>query len=80
MADTIKVKAADPDKPVIMPGVRRRVDADGRDLDCIRDEWIDVPNTRFYRLRIAQGDLVRWTEPTTTEAAAPEVRARRGKE
>lgn len=56
---TLKVRAADPAKPVIMPpvdGVIRR-GPDGFPV-AIRDEWTEVPNNLFWRQRLADGDCV----------------------
>lgn len=60
---TLKVRAADPAKPVPIAGVKREVDADGRDKHVIRSEWMDVPNTRYFRKRIQAGDLVEYAPP-----------------
>lgn len=80
MADTLKVRAADPKKPVFMAGYeRRQLDADGNDVHVIRDKWVEVPDTRFYRQRVRMGDLVEFstmdagaTPPTVLESTAKE--------
>lgn len=58
--DTLIVRAADPEKPVLMPGhPLREFDAQGRDRWAIRaDEPVEVENNAFYRRRIRMGDLV----------------------
>lgn len=54
----LKVKAADPKKPVFLPGQKRRLSADGREIGVIQDELLEVPNERYYRRRIEAGDLI----------------------
>lgn len=44
--------------PVHREGGAREVDAQGRDLLTITDQVVEVPDTRYYRRRIAMGDLV----------------------
>lgn len=44
--------------PVHREGGVREVDANGRDLLTITDQPVEVPNTRYYRRRLAMGDLV----------------------
>jgi len=57
-SDTIKVKGG-PHGPVFLEGMRRELDADGKDKHVIREgETREVPNTRYYRKRIEAGDLV----------------------
>lgn len=56
--ETIRVKAADPKKPVFLPGQRRRLNAEGREISVIQDELLEVPNERYYRRRIEAGDLI----------------------
>lgn len=55
--DTLVVKAGK-NGPVFLEGKPRKLDADGNDVNVIRDEVVEVPNTRYYRRRIAVGDLV----------------------
>lgn len=81
MADTLKVRAADPTKPVFQPGhERRRLDADGQDIHVIRGgEWVEVPDTRFYRQRIRMGDLVEFQAFALAEDAKAKAAAEKAK-
>jgi hypothetical protein len=55
----LRVRAAHPDRPVPIPGVKRQLGEDGRDVHVIRsDAVVEVESTRYYRRRIAAGDLV----------------------
>jgi hypothetical protein len=52
--------------PVFMEGITRRLlDENGKDMNTIGEEPVEVDNTSYYRRRIAKGDLV------VVEAAAP---------
>lgn len=44
--------------PVFMPGMPRVLDDQGQDVNVIREEAVEVENNRYYRRRIAKGDLV----------------------
>lgn len=52
------------------PKVRKqiRIDAEGVDRSCIYGEPVEVPNTRYYRRRIAVGDLRVYTPPAKPKA------------
>ena len=57
MKSTIKVVAKDPEnRPVFMCVPRRLVD--GKDTTLIGAEPVDVPNERYYQMRLLEGDLV----------------------
>lgn len=72
MTTTLRVRAAHPDRPVFQPGMRRTIADDGREMSAIyADQVVEVPNERFYRRRIAVGDLVLVTE--VAEVAAVSV-------
>ena len=61
----IKVRAKDPAKPVFLEGTKpgnRELDEQGRDVRVIRDAPVLVENTRYYRRRLAKGDLVKVKE------------------
>jgi hypothetical protein len=63
----ILVKAG-PNGPVFMEGITRRLlDENGKDMNTIGEEPLEVDNTSYYRRRIAKGDLI------AVEAAAPAV-------
>lgn len=62
---TIRVKGG-PNGPVFREGERRQLDADGKDTTVIVEKTVvEVPNTRYYRQRIAKGDLVLVEEEAT---------------
>ncbi len=65
---TLTVKAFHPDRPVPMERFAKR--------RTIGAEPVEVPATRYYRRRIAAGDLV---EVKSTPAPAPK-KPRRGEE
>jgi len=53
----LTVKAG-PNGPVFMADMPRVLDDGGKDVNVIRDEPVEVPDTRYYRNRIRAGDLV----------------------
>lgn len=55
--EMLRVKAGN-NGPVHREGGLREVDAQGRDLLTIGEQPVQVPNTRYYRRRIAMGDLL----------------------
>lgn len=58
--ETLIVRAANPEKPVFMPGhPLRQFDAEGRDKWAIRaDSPREVPNDVYYRRQVRDGDLI----------------------
>lgn len=58
MKQTLTVRAKDPRHPVPRAGVPRSLDDNGKDTTHIGEEPVTVPNTLYYRKRIADGGLV----------------------
>ena|GEM_PF-6309515 len=58
MSKTLWVVWGRPGVPCPMIRKARRIDpSTGRDRTCIYDTPVEVPDVRFYRRRIAKGDL-----------------------
>lgn len=50
---------ATPRGPVFLPGHKRQLDSNGRDVHAVHPgEAQEVANTRYIRTRIAAGDLI----------------------
>jgi hypothetical protein len=74
VSNTIRVRAT---MAVVKPGAPRRLVADGNggqrnEGDILpEDGVVDVEDTRYYRRRIAMGDLVEVHEQPAAPVAAP---------
>jgi hypothetical protein len=58
---TIRVRAGK-NGPVFREGEPRSLDENGQEMTTITETVVEVPNTQYYRRRIAKGDLVRVEE------------------
>jgi hypothetical protein len=70
---TLKVRGGK-NGPTLKEKHQRSVDpATGRDRNAIHDDdLVEVPNTRFYRRRVAAGDLVEVLEAPVAKPKAKE--------
>lgn len=76
MKQTLTVRAKDAAHPVPRAGVPRALDDNGKDTTLIGTEPVEVPNTLYYRKRVADGGLVHVdAEPDQVKARLARQRA-----